>query len=83
MGHRKCEEALGRLYLYLDGEVTWYRRWRIKRHLRACNGCGPAFSFETKFQQVVRERLREQPPPEMMGRLQQFLRDQSEGRPPD
>ncbi|MFQ5967178.1 MAG: zf-HC2 domain-containing protein [Acidimicrobiia bacterium] len=78
MGNRKCNDALGKLYPYLDGEVTRYRKFRIKRHLKSCDGCGPTFSFESRFLKVIEDRLAEPPPPEMLDRLQQVVRDERE-----
>lgn len=69
----KCHDALTRLYPYLDGEVTAYRRFRVRRHLRKCGNCGPAFSFEEQLKIVIRERSQEDPPPEFMDRLRQYM----------
>lgn len=81
MGNRRCHDALGKLYPYLDGEVTRYRRFRIKQHLKSCEGCGPAFSFEGHFLEVIKDRLGEEPPPEMLERLHQVIRDQEPEEP--
>ena len=81
MANRKCDEALSRVYVYLDGEVNWYRRLRIRRHLTKCDGCGDKFWFESRFREVVKDRLSEEPPPEFMDRLQQYIRDDDPDAP--
>ena len=73
----KCDEALSRIYPYLDGEVTVYRRFRVRRHLRKCHNCTGAFSFEERLKIVIRERSHEDPPPEFLDRLRLYLRDES------
>ncbi len=29
----KCHDAITRIYPYLDGEITLYRRFRVRRHI--------------------------------------------------
>ena len=41
-----CEEAVHRLYSYLDGELTPDRREVIRLHLDACHHCLEAFEFD-------------------------------------
>ena len=41
-----CEHAVEYVYHYLDQELTWARRTRIRWHLRRCNDCCGAFDFE-------------------------------------
>ena len=78
MGKDKCHDALQRLYPYLDGEVNVYRRFRVRRHLRKCRACGPAFSFEEQLKIVIREKAMEDPPPEFIERLRIYLDDNKE-----
>ena len=69
----KCHDAITRIYPYLDGEITLYRRFRVRRHIRKCRDCGPAFSFEEQLKVVIRERCHEDPPPEFLDRLRAYL----------
>lgn len=73
MNKRPCDDAIARLYLYLDGEINSYRAWQIRRHLRKCSPCDSAFAFEQKLKGVIRERTKEDVPPEVIDRLRQFL----------
>jgi anti-sigma factor RsiW len=34
-----CDKAIYRVYGYLDGELTVWRRWTIRRHLDKCPPC--------------------------------------------
>ena len=70
-----CTNAVHQIYTYLDGELTWYKRQRIRRHLKRCGGCHDAFSFETRFLEVVRAKSTDEPPPELIDRLRSFLRE--------
>ncbi len=73
MNKKVCEDAIERLYPYLDGEINSYRKWQIRRHLKSCPPCDSAFVFEQKLKAVIKERTREDVPPEVISRLQEFL----------
>lgn len=51
-----CEEALSRVYPYLDGELDREMQERMHRHVEACRRCFPFFDFERLFLDHVRER---------------------------
>lgn len=71
---RDCDEALANLYLYLDSELDGVSTVRIKEHLEACGGCSGPFEFERRLKAVVRERLNEEVPEEIVIRLWEALR---------
>lgn len=70
-----CDEALEQVYFFLDGEMTWYRRIRVRRHLKKCSGCMGSFEFEAKVIDVVRRKAAEPPPPELIDRLRAFIQE--------
>ena len=72
-----CDHAVEYVYHYLDEELTWGRRTRIRWHLKRCDGCCDAFEFETKLKAVIRERGREQPPPELFERLRALIQEEA------
>ena len=55
-GGIECEEALARVYEYLDGELEPETRERIHEHLEVCQRCYPYFDFERIFLDYVREK---------------------------
>jgi anti-sigma factor (TIGR02949 family) len=59
-----CQEALERLYDYIDGELTPARAEEIKRHLEHCEPCLKVSTFETAWVRFleVRTRARHAPP---------------------
>jgi mycothiol system anti-sigma-R factor len=75
-----CEKASYRVYRYLDGELTVWRRWTIRRHLDRCPPCAEGFDFEVELRQVVSAKCRDEVPPELRRRIADALRDQ---RPPE
>jgi mycothiol system anti-sigma-R factor len=64
-----CDKANGRMYHYLDGEVTVWRRWRITRHLDRCPPCASGYDFEIEFREVIATRCRETAPDEVRQRI--------------
>ncbi len=71
-----CDEALANLYTYLDHELDDEQvAERIRFHLDDCPPCGGAFVFEERLRVVVRTKLREEVPPEMLERLRAHLSD--------
>ena len=72
--HAHCDEALANLYTFIDGELDdELIAERVRMHLVDCPPCGGAFSFEERLRVVVRTKLREDVPPEMVERLRDFL----------
>ena len=70
----RCDDALENIYLYLDGELTSDVAEDIRRHLDDCPPCFDAFHFERRLKAVVRTRLQEDVPQEMLIRLKQVIR---------
>jgi mycothiol system anti-sigma-R factor len=68
-----CDKAFHRMYHYLDGELTVWRRWKITRHLDRCPPCGEAYVFEMEVRQVVASRCRDEMPPELRRRIAERL----------
>jgi mycothiol system anti-sigma-R factor len=71
---RDCDEALANLYLFLDSELDRINADRIRAHLESCGGCAGPFEFERRLRIVVRERLAEEVPEEIVVRLWQVMR---------
>ena len=68
-----CDKAAFRMHHYLDGHVTIWRRWVIRRHLHRCPPCANGYDFELEVRQVVAMRCREQVPPELRQRIADAL----------
>lgn len=68
-----CDEALAKLYTYLDDELDPDSVRRIRAHLEDCHPCYDTFSFERRLRLVVRERLREEVPETMVARIRQII----------
>jgi mycothiol system anti-sigma-R factor len=64
-----CEQAGQRVYRYLDGELTVWRRWALTRHLDECPPCAEGFTFELELRQVVASKCRDQAPPGLEARI--------------
>ena len=68
-----CDEAIVRIYQYLDGELTVWRRRAIARHLDECPPCAHGFDFEIELRQVVASKCRDEVPPELKRRIAQAI----------
>ena len=78
-----CEHAIEYVYNYLDDEVTMTRRTRIRWHLRRCTQCTSAYDFEARLKQVIRERGRSEPPPELFDTLRALIEEERANLDPD
>jgi mycothiol system anti-sigma-R factor len=74
---KDCDEALENLYLYLDSELDSVTSVRIRSHLEDCRGCGPQFDFEGRLKAVVKERLHEDVPDDVVDRVRAAIREES------
>ncbi|HEX9467011.1 MAG TPA: mycothiol system anti-sigma-R factor [Acidimicrobiia bacterium] len=75
-----CEKAAHRVYRYLDGEMTMWRRWTIRRHINRCPPCARGFDFEVELRQVISVKCRDEAPAELRRRIAEAL---GEPHPPE
>jgi len=68
-----CDDALVRVYEYLDGELTVWRRRAITRHLDECPPCAKGFVFEVELRRIVVSKCREEVPETLRIRIAQSL----------
>jgi mycothiol system anti-sigma-R factor len=68
-GFIDCDESIGRLYSYLDGELTEQRRVEIARHLDLCGPCVSAFGFEAELRRVIANRCKDHVPDALIARV--------------
>jgi mycothiol system anti-sigma-R factor len=71
-----CEHAIEYVYQYLDEEISFFRKSRIRTHLRRCSHCMDAFQFEDKLKSVIHDRGRSDPPPELFDTLRALLQEE-------
>ena len=67
--HVDCNEAVHRLYHFLDGELTSDSRVEIQQHLDACLPCLEAFDFEAELRIVIAKKCYEQAPDSLRDRI--------------
>lgn len=75
MSDDACTNALERVYPFLDGELTWVERVKIRWHLRVCPPCSDVYDFEDRVKAVVHDKAQEDVPDEVVDRLKGFLRE--------
>ncbi len=76
-----CDHAVDYLYQYIDEELTWARRVRIRWHLRRCGKCLDAFDFETELKTRIRDCGGDEPPQELFDRLRALIeKEAAEGQ---
>ena len=68
-----CEHAHVRVYEYLDGEMTVWKRRAITRHLDECPPCAEGFTFEIELRRIVVSKCGENVPAELKARIAQAL----------
>ncbi len=56
-----CQEALERLYEYLDGELTARSSDDVRHHIEVCEACYPDVRFTTEFRDALHRAARGQP----------------------
>jgi mycothiol system anti-sigma-R factor len=78
-----CDKAIHRIYSYLDGELTVWRRWAITRHLDDCPPCAHGFDFELELRQVIASKCRDEVPPGLKRRIAEALGERLPDEPAD
>lgn len=81
LGMIRCEEALARLWDFLDGELPPDDRDALRRHLEVCGRCYPRYDFQKAYFQYTRGLAeKEHAPPELRRRLFRRILEQESGR---
>jgi mycothiol system anti-sigma-R factor len=73
----ECDHAVDYLYQYIDQELTWARRLRVRWHLKRCGHCMTAFEFENKLKARIKECGRDEPPQELFDRLRALIEQEA------
>ena len=73
--HHSCEKAQSLAYRYLDGEIIWFRRVRVRWHLHRCPLCEQGYHFEEWLKQRVHDGCHEEIPMPVYERLRAALRE--------
>ena len=68
-----CQETHLRVYEYLDGELTVWRRRAITRHLDEFPPCADGFVFEVELRRIVVSKCREEVPESLRLRIAEAL----------
>jgi len=69
----KCQEAIHKLYHYLDGELTEEKRQAIEKHLDQCRPCEQAYSFERELRRVIADRMKEEVPESLKKKIADLI----------
>jgi mycothiol system anti-sigma-R factor len=73
-----CQNAIEYIYQYLDDEISFLQKSRIRMHLRYCSQCMDAYQFESKLKDVIHERGAADPPPELFDTLRALIQEERE-----
>ncbi len=73
----ECDHAVDYLYQYIDEELTWARRLRVRWHLRRCGNCMTAFDFEDRLKERIRECGKDEPPQELFDRIRALIEQEA------
>ena len=68
-----CEEALRRLFEYLDAELPGEPQREIEQHLERCRSCFSRVEFEKRLKAYTAELGREPVPSELEVRIHKAL----------
>jgi len=78
-----CENAVEYVYQYIDDEMTYTRKARIKWHLKRCGHCMSAYDFEESLKTRIAESGRSEPPPELFDTLRALIQQERNTEDPD
>lgn len=71
----RCKQAVERLHLYLDRELSPQEVADVQRHLSDCLPCQERFHFQASLKRLVHDRVvHEDCPDEVKSRLRGTLR---------
>ncbi len=69
-----CEEALKRLFEYIDHELNGHRHEEMEDHLSRCRSCYSRMEFETRLQRHLKSAARQTAPGELQNKIKNLIR---------
>lgn len=69
-----CDDALKRLFTYLDRELDGHAHREMEHHLSRCRGCFSRMEFEKRLKERLRETGSEETPAQLESRIRELLR---------
>lgn len=69
----RCEEVIGHLLHYLDGEIDAAKRAEIDRHLQECRGCCSRAEFEKALRDKIGKLGEEKAPASLKRRIKALM----------
>lgn len=68
-----CEQALRRLFDFIDHELDDDERESMQRHLSVCRSCFSRASFERRLKEKLNDLRRDEPRPAAAERIKRLL----------
>ena len=76
-----CDQSTERIYYYMDGQLTWWRRLQIRRHMKSCFPCAQSLDFEIRVRRVISLKCHDEAPEELKRRVMEALQRQHPEQP--
>ncbi|GEL45116.1 mycothiol system anti-sigma-R factor [Cellulomonas hominis] len=76
-----CEQALGRLFAYVDRELEPLDAARVREHIEDCRPCLDEMAVETMLKELVRRCCQEQAPADLRVKIHARLTELRVTRP--
>ncbi len=69
-----CEEALARLFEYIDHELNPNHNHEMDEHMSRCRSCYSRLEFEKRLRGHFQDAARERAPDELQNRLKELIK---------
>lgn len=76
-----CEQALGRLFAYVDRELEPLDAAKVREHIEDCRPCLDEMAVETMLKELVRRCCQEQAPADLRVKIHARLTELRVTRP--
>ena len=69
-----CEEALARLFEYIDHELNPGHNHEMDEHLSRCRSCYSRLEFEKRLHGHLQEAVKERAPDELQNKMKDLIK---------
>ena len=71
-----CHSAAEYVYQYLDEELTYTHKVKVRWHLKRCGNCVSAFQFERDLRAMIAVGGKTEPPEELFVTLRSLIQQE-------